>query len=88
MADSLGEELKAAAGLQLARVITTDGRLLGHLFDLRCEWRPASAHVKVSHLIYGRRGLLERLGFRERFVAIPWEAVIEMREREIVVRAA
>jgi hypothetical protein len=88
MAGTITEDLNAAVDLQFARVVNHDGGMIGHLFDLRCEWHPPSARAEVTHLICGRRGLLERLGFRERFVTIPWNEVIEVREREIVVRAS
>jgi hypothetical protein len=84
MAGTPAEHVKVAAALQLARITTEDGRMLGHLFDLRCERQNARANI--THLVCGRRGLLERLGFRERFIAIPWPAVIEVREHEIIVR--
>lgn len=88
MAGTPAKELRVAAALQLARVVTDDGRLLGHVFDLRCEWHDNQPRARITHLIYGRRGLLERLGFRKRYVTIPWKAVIEVREREILVRGA
>jgi sporulation protein YlmC with PRC-barrel domain len=88
MAGTAAKELRVAAALQLARVVTDDGLVLGHLFDLRCEWHDNEPRARITHLIYGRRGLLERLGFRKRFVTIPWKAVIEIGERQILVRGA
>jgi sporulation protein YlmC with PRC-barrel domain len=74
----------SACKLQSRPIRTANGRQLGHLHDLRCEWRGSRA--QVTHLVYGRRGLLERLGFRgARFDAIPWASVVEVRDDAIVV---
>ena len=66
------------------RLITTTGRYLGCLHDLRCAWDGTA--VSVTHLVYGKRGLLERLGFLgERHDTIPWTQVKEVRPDAIVV---
>jgi sporulation protein YlmC with PRC-barrel domain len=67
------------------RIIRTErGRRLGRLHDLRFVTQGAQA--EITHVIYGRRGLLERFGFRgERFDTIAWPDVIDIRPNEIVV---
>ena len=71
----------AAHSLEGLDVRTEGGEQLGCLHDLRIT---RDGHV--THLVYGRRGLLERLGFRgERFDTIPWSQVVAVRAREIVV---
>ncbi|HJV63641.1 MAG TPA: hypothetical protein VJ743_22015 [Albitalea sp.] len=80
---------RRARELQLMRVQSADGRVLGHVFDLRCRWAPgASTDSKVDEVIFGRTGLLERLGFVERRPeALPWSAVREVGDRALVVDA-
>jgi sporulation protein YlmC with PRC-barrel domain len=73
-----------AHSLQGLPVRTPDGKKIGCVHDLRC------VHVRtgsrVTHLVYGRRGMLERFGFRgERFDTIPWSNVVEVRAREVIV---
>jgi len=76
--------MNTVSSLELRRVRTRSGRYHGRVFDLRCELRGAEA--VVTHLICGRRGLLERLGFREaRPDAIEWSRVIEIRPGEILI---
>jgi len=87
MARSPAQVLSTACGLDLMRVETADGRFLGHLFDLECPWvAGADPALPVAHIVYGRAGLLERVGLRERRVdSLPWSAVIELRGKVIVV---
>jgi sporulation protein YlmC with PRC-barrel domain len=73
-----------AHSLQDRPVVSTSGRRLGHLHDLRCVLRGGAG--VVTHLVYGRRGLLENLGFRgERYDTIPWAQVREIRADAIIV---
>jgi hypothetical protein len=73
-----------ACDIQNRRVRTRSGKLLGHAHDLRCAHR--GTHAGITHLVYGRRGLLERLGFREAWRdTLPWSRVLEIRDREIIV---
>jgi hypothetical protein len=79
--------MKSACALQLGRVRTTGGRLLGKVFDFRCEWR--GDHARVTRLVYGRRGLWERLGFRrQRQDTLPWSSVERMDGGEVIVADA
>jgi sporulation protein YlmC with PRC-barrel domain len=75
-------------------VQTESGRKLGRVFDLRGELTPRT--LKVTGLVVGRLGLLERLGLgaptsaarlRTRDV-IPWKDVIRADRRGVVVRDA
>jgi hypothetical protein len=76
--------MKTACALQLERVRTEDGRVLGKIFDLRCEWR--GGHARVTHLVYGRRGLWERFGFRrQRRDTLPWAMIVRLDTREVIV---
>jgi hypothetical protein len=76
--------VKTFRATQLHRVRTEDGRTLGKLHELRCEWRGDRA--VVTHLVYGKPGLLERLGFRgQNHDVLPWFAVKQVRGAEIIV---
>jgi hypothetical protein len=76
--------MKTACTMQLENVRTEDGRTLGKVFDLRCEWHGTHAHV--THLVFGRRGLWERLGFRrQRHDTLPWSAIRRIDNREVIV---
>jgi sporulation protein YlmC with PRC-barrel domain len=78
--------MTTACGLQLRRIRATSGEILGRLYDLRCQHRGDGAIV--TELVFGRRGLLERLGFRDqRLDTLPWSCVSEIRDDEIIVTA-
>jgi sporulation protein YlmC with PRC-barrel domain len=73
-------------------VITESGDKLGRVHDLRAEHAPRT--LKVTGLIIGKLGLLERLGagapgsgarIRTPDV-IPWSAVVRADRRRVVVR--
>jgi hypothetical protein len=73
-----------ACDIQKHRVRTQSGKLLGHAHDVRCAHR--GTHAEITQLVYGHRGLVERLGFREAsHDTLPWSRVIEIRNREIIV---
>ena len=77
--------MKTACALELERVRTEDGHELGRIFDMRCEWRGSRA--QVTHLIYGRRGLWERLGFRSQCRdTLAWSDIVRIEERVVIVR--
>jgi sporulation protein YlmC with PRC-barrel domain len=66
-------------------VVTEGGRRLGACHDLRAELTGSS--LRVTGLVVGRRGLLERLGVGRRPRAgVPWEAVALIEGDRIVVR--
>ena len=81
--------LSALLGLPVS---TESGRSLGRVHDVRSELTPRT--LKVTGLVVGRVGLLERLGIgaprtparaRSRD-AIPWRDVVRVDRRGIVVR--
>jgi sporulation protein YlmC with PRC-barrel domain len=75
-----------------SRVTTVSGKSLGHVFDVRGELGPET--LRVTGLVVGRLGLLERLGIgtpgrRERLRTddvIPWGRVVSATSRAVVVR--
>ena len=76
--------------LQYAEVVREDGTFLGHVFDLRSRGEPehglTSGARAVDELVYGRMGLLARLGLDEAdATTLPWSAVKEIRDGVIVV---
>jgi sporulation protein YlmC with PRC-barrel domain len=83
------EGLNSACDLDLLRVVTTDGRRLGHVFDLRCSWQPGQDDAPtVDEVVYGRTGLAERLGLTHRKPqSVPWSAVERIEGRVLVVSA-
>jgi hypothetical protein len=89
MAGASSKVLSTACGVDLMRVETAGGRFLGHVFDLQCPWVAGAEPRPVDEIIYGRAGLLERVGLRERRPdSLPWSAVIELRGKVIVVADA
>jgi sporulation protein YlmC with PRC-barrel domain len=73
------------------RVRDSDGRRLGRVWDLRTVPRDAAgadtSGRAVAALLVGRRGLLERLGFkREAPQRIACEDVIEVGADAVIVR--
>lgn len=75
------------------KVFAEDGRTLGHVFEIRsngaAETEPTYSHRGVDSLLCGRLGLFERLGWRERdALVVPWERVVEVQARRIVVRGS
>jgi sporulation protein YlmC with PRC-barrel domain len=73
-------------------VRTESGDHVGHVFDVRAELTPRT--LKVTGLVVGRVGLLERLGLgayrrHERLRkddVIPWRDVVRADSRGVVVR--
>jgi sporulation protein YlmC with PRC-barrel domain len=81
--------LSALLGVE---VRTESGEELGRLHDVRADL--TSSSLRVTGLVVGRAGLLERLGLgaprtgarlRQRD-AIPWAAVVRADRRGVVVR--
>lgn len=82
--------MKRATDLQFLKIVTKDGRTLGHVFDLRSQGLPEYGvnHKErvISELVYGKMGLLERLGLKRVEVkTVAWASVIEVKEGKIVV---
>lgn len=79
--------------LQDLHVVGEDGRPLGRVFELRspgaAEKEPGRSERQVDCLLCGRRGLFERLGWKQPEPrAIPWDAVLDVGERTIRVRGS
>jgi len=70
-----------------AEVVSSEGDRLGRLVDLRCERGPegvAGEYAVVSHVVFGRVGWIERLGFlavREEIAE--WKDVASFRKTRI-----
>ena len=81
---------KKVSEFQYARVETEGGKFLGHVFDLRSRGLPEHGDTRearvVSELVYGKAGLLARLGLTHaRATAVAWESVKEIRDGKIIV---
>ncbi len=73
--------------LLFLKVMSIEGKALGHVLDLRCAPKTATHEADVREFVYGYGGLLERLGLkkitRER---ISWEYVLRIDGECLVVR--
>jgi sporulation protein YlmC with PRC-barrel domain len=68
------------------RVTDPSGRSLGHVFEARGQWE-RDGTIVIDELLLGRGALLRRLrGPSRECRCIPWEAVIEVGPKQIVVR--
>jgi sporulation protein YlmC with PRC-barrel domain len=68
------------------RVVDQSGRKLGRVYEARAHWEGDA--VVIDELILGRGGLRRRLrgpGRRERG-SVPWAAVVELRDEQLVIR--
>jgi sporulation protein YlmC with PRC-barrel domain len=79
------------AWLEDLPVVTEDGHRLGHVFEIRspgrAETEPTHDARRVDCLLCGRRGLLERLGWKEPdALAIPWSSVVALHAHAVIVR--
>jgi hypothetical protein len=89
MAQRAAEILTTACGMELMRVETADGRLLGHVFDLRCRWDADGEVPRVEEIVFGRSGWLERIGLRRsKPSTVHWYLVESVRGNVIVVAAS
>ena len=87
MAREAADVLNRACRIELMRVETEGGEHLGRVFDLRCSWQPGLAQPVVDEIVFGRTGLMERLGVPVRRPdSLPWADVVEVRDHVIVVR--
>jgi hypothetical protein len=76
--------------LLFCEVVSPEGEPLGRVFDVRCAGEPehGRSHEEraASELIYGKRGLLEVLGFRKASgKSVAWKAVKSIEKGKIVV---
>jgi sporulation protein YlmC with PRC-barrel domain len=81
------------AWLEDLPVVTEDGTRLGHVFEIRspgrAETEPVHDARKVDCLLCGKRGWLERLGWKEPdALAIPWSSVVALDAHAVIVRGA
>lgn len=76
--------MRTLSSLQGRKVVTESGRPRGRLYDLRGELTPRT--LEVIGLVAGRRGLLEHLGVVKRLECIPWDDVVRIEGKLIVVR--
>jgi hypothetical protein len=79
-----------ASSLHQRRLLTRVGNRLRRVHDFRCAWRDGTP--VCTHLVLGRRGWLEELGFRrsaqDGLDLLACGASLEIRDREIVVTDA
>jgi sporulation protein YlmC with PRC-barrel domain len=69
------------------RVVDQSGRSLGHAFELLAR-EDRDGTLTIEEILVGKAALLRRLhGPGAARTRIPWEAVIEVRDDRIVVRA-
>jgi sporulation protein YlmC with PRC-barrel domain len=83
--------LTRLARLDDMRVVGEDGRAIGRVFEIRspgpAETEPTRDARDVDCLLVGRRGLLERLGWKQVAPrAIPWRDVRAIDGRTVRVR--
>ena len=84
-------KLDRLARLEDMPVLGEDGRRIGRVFEVRspgvAEKEPTRDARDVDCLLCGRRGLLERLGWKQVSPrAIPWSAVRAIDDRVVRVR--
>ena len=78
---------------ELLEIFTEDGRRLGRVFDLRIHGRPTTRErsdtASIDAIVFGRLGLLERLGLRPATSrTLPWDCVVAIGEGRLVVRSS
>lgn len=67
------------------RVVDSSGRSLGRVFEAHARWEGDA--LVLGELMLGRRALLRRLrGPSQQCRCIPWEAVVGVGPKRIVVR--
>jgi len=78
--------MRTLSSLQRREVVTESGESLGRLYDLRGEL--SARALRVTGIVAGARGLFEHLGItkRSRSTAIPWDDVVRIEGKRIVVR--
>lgn len=77
--------MRTLSSLQGRKVVTESGESLGSLYDLRGEL--GGRTLRVTGLVTGTRGFLEHLGITRRSAAvIPWDDVVRIEGKRIVVR--
>jgi sporulation protein YlmC with PRC-barrel domain len=77
--------------LEGMRVVTEAGDKLGRIWELQSpvqgKREPRREHRPVTQLVIGHRGVLERLGWRERrAVVVPWSSMLRQDGDAFVVQ--
>lgn len=80
--------MRTLSSLLRREVVTESGRALGRCYDLRGELTPT--RLRVTGLCVGRRAWLQHLGIRrhESHTTIPWDDVVRIEGKRIIVRDA
>ena len=86
MALALSNVLKSGCALQLKQVMTRHGHEAGRVFDVQCRRSADGATIEIVALVYGKRGLLERLGVRAHRDTVAWKEVAEVTEEAVFLR--
>lgn len=78
--------MRTFSSIQKRKVVTTSGRTLGRCHDLRGE--RTSTSVRITALCVGPAGWLSHFGVgrHDRHSVIPWDAVVRIEGKRIVVR--
>ncbi len=78
--------MRTLSSLLRRQVVTESGRSLGHCHDLRGEL--TTANLRITGLCIGDRAWLQHLGIRasKPQTVIPWEAVVRIEGKRIVIR--
>ncbi len=78
--------MRTFSSFQERHVETQSGRRLGYCHDLRCEL--TASKLRVTGLVVGRRAWLVHLGVRSnaKHIVVPWEAVVRIEGKRIIVR--
>ena len=87
--ETAGGGMKLTEFLKL-EVVSTDGRHLGRVVELRCEGEPEHGDIHhdriVSELVFGKAGWLERIGFRAvNEQSVPWKRILTIGDGKIVI---
>jgi hypothetical protein len=85
--------MNGLAQFQDMRVVAEDGTRLGRVFDIRspgrAETEPTYRERRVDCLVCGRRGILERLGWKQPSAhAVPWKAVLGISDGVLRVKGS
>ena len=84
--DPRSEPMRTLSSLLRRKVVTESGQPLGRCRDLRGEL--AGSRLLVTGLCVGGGGWLEHFGLRDhdQHTTIPWEAIVRIERKRIVVR--
>lgn len=88
MAKQTARRVTTLVAWQARRIESEDGKRLGRVFDLRVRAPDGDENSPVvTQIVYGVRGLLERLGLRRASpTAVHWSRVLRVRDDIVIVR--